>query len=700
MRVILNERATSQLGRNASMGIGQVSALALTLALGAVAAAPSASAQTGQNQRDVVVVTGTATATEYEKVGSSLTVVTAEQIEDGGYVYVPDVLRQVPGVAVNRSGPAGGLTQVRIRGAEGNHTLVLLDGIDVSSPDQGETDFATLLSGDISRIEVLRGPQSGLYGSNALAGVVNLITNRKVNGHYVNLGTEVGSFQTLQLTGNAGVGNGADYGSAGFQVLRTDGWDISSNGGAMIYPSVGVGGKAGDKEGNQIGTLYVRGGKELSSIFRVDGIARYLSKQSDLDGQAYNFPIGGMTYDDASYTDAKQFLIGASATLSLLEGKWNTVLSGSYVNEERRGGGTNFPYADPVFGPPAPTAAQVAALIVSPYGTDASRQKFALQSTYEFGGPGFVSYLTGFVESNEQKASNPYNTAAGEQSRSLIGYGAQYRAEIADQLYLSATVRHDENDNASTGPSNPVPFEDADTYSVAASWVIPNIGTRLHASYGTGITNPSFFEQFGSGASYVGNPDLKPETGVGWDAGVEQTFLDGRVVLDATYFKATLEDEISYFFNSVLLKNSYRNSAADSDRKGFEVTGRIYPTNDIDIIASYTKLDATEPAGIEVRRPKNQGAVDANWRIGDLQLNLGVTYNGKQIDTDYGTFLRTQQDAYTLIRFGASYQVNDNLEVYGRIENATDEKYEEVIGYIGQPQGVFFGIRFKDAASK
>ncbi|HOY76248.1 MAG TPA: TonB-dependent receptor [Hyphomonadaceae bacterium] len=696
MNVHTNNGAADRLRFKTARGLSHVSAGALVLALSGAVAGP-AFAQTVQNQRDVVVVTGTATATEYEKVGSSLTVVTEEQIEDGGYVYVPDVLRQVPGVAVNRSGPAGGLTQVRIRGAEGNHTLVLLDGIDVSSPDQGETDFATLLSGDISRIEILRGPQSGLYGSNALAGVVNLITNRKVNGHYVNLGAEVGSFQTLQLTANGGVGNGTDYLSGGFQTLRSDGWDISPNGGAMIYPFVGVGGSAGDKEGNQLGTLYVRSGKEISSILRVDGISRFVSKQSDLDGQAYNFPIGGMTYDDASFTDAKQWLVGASATLSLLDGAWNTILSGSYVDEERRGGGTNFPF---VSGPPAPTAAAVAILGVSPYGTNASRQKFALQSTYEFGGPGFVSYLSGFVESNEQKASNPYNTAAGEQSRSLLGYGAQYRAEIADQLYLAATIRHDENDNASTGPSSPVPFEDADTYSVAASWVIPNVGTRLHASYGTGITNPSFFEQFGSGASYAGNPDLKPEKGVGWDAGVEQTFLDGRVVLDATYFKATLEDEISYFYNTALLKNSYRNSTAESDRKGFEVTGRIYPTNDIDIIASYTKLDATEPAGIEVRRPKNQGAVDANWRIGDLQLNLGVTYNGKQIDTDYGTFLRTQQDAYTLIRFGASYQVNDNLEIYSRIENATDEKYEEVIGYLGQPQGLFFGLRFKDAASK
>ena len=683
------------------MAIGRASYVALA-AGAALAGAPAAFAQAGPTSEDVVVVTGTTTPVEYEKIGSSLTVVTQEVIEDQGYSYVPDVLRQVPGVSVNRSGPAGGLTQVRIRGAEGNHTLVLLDGIDVSSPDQGETDFATLLSGDISRVEVLRGPQSGLYGSNALAGVVNLITNRDVDGHYVNVGVEGGSFNTGQLQGNAGFGNGKDYASVGFHALRTDGWDISPNGGAMIYPSVGIGGEAGDDEGNSLATVYARGGKEITPIFRVDGIARYLNKKSDLDGQAYNYPIGGLTYDDASYTNATQLLVGASGTLSLLDGKWNTVLSGSYVDEERRGGGTDYPYADEFFGPPAPSSSVVATLPVSPYGTDAKRTKFSLQSTYEFGGPGFLNFVTGFAEWNEQKASNPYNTAAGEQSRELFGIGGQYRAEIADQLYLSATVRHDENDNASTGPSNPVPFEDADTYSIATSWVIPNIGTRLHASYGTGITNPSFFEQFGSGASYVGNPDLKPEQGVGWDAGVEQTFLDGRVIVDVTYFKTTLEDEIQYYYNTLLGKNSYRNSVLESDRKGFEATIRANPTDDIDIIGSYTKLDATEPAGIEVRRPMNQAALDASWRVGGgpFQLNLGVTYNGKQVDTDYGTFLRTEQDAYTLIRLGASYQMNDNIELYGRIENATDEEYQEVIGYLGQPQGIFVGVRFKDSALK
>src|SRR5262249_32782756 len=189
-------------------------------------ALPAYSQSAPADESDIVVVTGTTTPVQYEKIGNSLTVISQELIEDQGYSYVPDVLRQVPGVAVNRTGPFGGLTQVRIRGAEGNHTLVLLDGIDISSPDQGETDFSTLLSGDIERIEVLRGPQSGLYGSNALAGVVNMVTRREVNGHYFNASLEGGDMATFQLQANAGLGNGDDYASVGFHYLTTDGYDV------------------------------------------------------------------------------------------------------------------------------------------------------------------------------------------------------------------------------------------------------------------------------------------------------------------------------------------------------------------------------------------------------------------------------------------------------------------------------------------
>lgn len=652
-----------------------LSGAALALAL------PAYSQSAPPDENDIVVVTGTTTPVEYEKVGYSLTIVSEELIEDQGYSYVPDVLRQIPGVAVNRGGAFGALTQVRIRGAEANHTLALLDGIDISSSDQGETDFSTLLSGDIERIEVLRGPQSGLYGSNALAGVVNMITRRDVNGTYFNAAIEAGEFSTLQIQGSGGFGNGEDYASAGFHMLTTGGYDTSPDRTAQGVPSVG-GAEPGDDEGNKIATAYLRGGKALSNVFRIDGIARYLNKDSELDGQAFSPPIAGLSYDDNSSTDQAQLLVGGSATLSLLDGKWQTIGSASYVDDERRDDGISFPSGSP-----------------SPSGRDSTRTKFALQSTFEFGAPGFASFLTGFAETKEETYQNACPAFCSpeqrlEQSRELVGLGVQYRAEIANQFYVSATARHDDNDD----------FEDADTYSVAGSWNIPGIGTRPHASFGTGIANPTFFEQFGfDPGNFVGNPGLIPEEAEGWDAGVEQTLLDGRVVLDLTYFESTLQNEIFTAFGPPPdFLSTPQNRTTTSDRSGWEATFRLYPTDDIDLVGSWTNLDSTEPAGIELRRPENQGALDASWRIGGgpVQLNLGVTYNGEQVDTDFGTFLRTEQDPYTLVRLGASWQLNDEIELYARIENLTDEEYEEVISFLGAPRAAYIGVRFKGGWAK
>ncbi|MDP3493453.1 MAG: TonB-dependent receptor, partial [Hyphomonadaceae bacterium] len=140
------------------------------------------------------------------------------------------------------------------------------------------------------------------------------------------------------------------------------------------------------------------------------------------------------------------------------------------------------------------------------------------------------------------------------------------------------------------------------------------------------------------------------------------------------------------------------NRTTNSKRSGLEASFSIHPTDDIDIVGSYTDLDATEPAGIEIRRPEQQGAIDANWRIGGgpVQLNLGVTYNGDMTDTDFATFMRTPVAPYTLVRLGASWQVNDTIELYGRVENLTDEDYQEVIGFRATPHAFYLGVRFRE----
>lgn len=570
---------------------------------------------------------------------------------------------------MNRTGPYGGTTQVRTRGAEGNHTIVLFNGVDVSDAGQGETDLSTLLSVNIDRIEVLRGPQSGLYGSNALAGVINILTRKNFDGAYYNSSAEYGSHNTATLMSGGGIGNGKSYVDGGLGLLNTDGFDTSALG--AIYGAPGV---DGDNEGNRNLTAYLSGGAEVSSALRFDGFVRYVDTHAETDAQDFSYTPGiqGLTYDDASETSTQSYNLAGSGTLSLLEDRWVTVASASYTYSRSKG-------EDGIPG--------------NEYGDKAYRAKYGLQSSFKFGAESFRNTLTGFVENKKEWYRNlyPYSAAqAAAQKRTLLGVGVQDQIEIAEQLYLSGTLRHDDNDD----------FQDGETYSVAASWVIRASGTRPHASYGKGVTNPSFSEQFGyDPGTFVGNAALLPERAIGWDAGVEQTLAGGRAILDLTYFRSTLQDEIYSCYPSVC------NETDESQRRGVELTARIFPTNTIDLIGSYAYLKAEEgsPAVIEVRRPENQAAFDASWRsLADkLQLTLGVTYNGAQYDNDYRQYglpnyvaLKTRMPSYTVARLAASYKFTPQFEVFGRVENLFDEEYEEVIGYQTPGRTAYIGVRF------
>jgi vitamin B12 transporter len=192
-----------------------------------------------------------------------------------------------------------------------------------------------------------------------------------------------------------------------------------------------------------------------------------------------------------------------------------------------------------------------------------------------------------------------------------------------------------------------------------------------------------------------------PEESIGWDFGVEQSFFEDTLILDLTYFEAGLENEI---FTAFLpsFQTTPRNRTSESDRSGWEFSVSATPMDGLSLYGAYSRLDATEPAGIEIRRPGEQASLDASWDIlgSPFQINLGVTHVGENIDTDFATFLRAELDPYTLIRLGASWQVSDEFELYTRIENLTDESYQQVIGYNAAPQALYIGLRFRDEAGK
>ncbi|MEL6792467.1 MAG: TonB-dependent receptor, partial [Pseudomonadota bacterium] len=232
------------------------------------------------------------------------------------------------------------------------------------------------------------------------------------------------------------------------------------------------------------------------------------------------------------------------------------------------------------------------------------------------------------------------------------------------------------------------------------SYLIPTTGTRLHAGVGRGVTNPTFFEQFGFiPATFNGNPNLEPEENFGFDVGIEQTFLDGRAVIDVTYFNETLENEIGTQFDANFVGTPF-NAADDSDRQGVEVMAAVEPIDGLLLTATYTYTDTEGPAdAIEVRRPEHEGAFRVDYTFMDGRANIGgdVRFVLDNVDSDFtsASFGAGTVDLEDYAVFGVhgSYRFNDNVQLFGRVENLTDEDYVEVDGFATRGITGFAGVR-------
>jgi vitamin B12 transporter len=628
--------------------------LAASLLLACAPADAQDQAPPGSADEGPILVTGSAIPVARTKIGSALTVIERERIERREGASLHDILREVPGLAVSQAGSFGGLAQVRIRGAEGNHTLVLVDGIEVSAVGTSEFDFSSLLAANVERVEVLRGPQSGLYGSNALAGVINVIT-RGGDGPLLDAAGEAGSFGTVLARGALTLGRRESFLTASSAVRFTNGFSSARNG--------------SEDDGDRTVTAYLRGAHRLSRIVRIEGSLRFVDKDSATDGFDFSGgPLQGLAVDDESYSDTRQVSGGLAVTLTPTR-NIEAVLSGSYSDYELVGG------FDDLAG----------------FGDIGDRLKLGGRLTLSFDtGQALGHGLTVFVDSERETYRNTFPvdpTQVSAQSRDLLGVGAEYRLDLWDRVFLKAALRHDDNSR----------FADATTYSLTGAWAIAGTATRLHASYGKGVANPTFTEQFGFiPGQFVGNRALRPETAEGFDLGVEQR-LGPAVLLDLTYFESRLEDEIVGRFPTVV------NEAGTSERRGVEVSARA-DLGWLDVSGAYTWLKANDVDGTrEVLRPEHQASLSASARFGPGErgrLDLGAFYNGGMFDTDYRDYFnngfvagKALLDAHLVARLAGSYRLTEMLELFGRVENLFDARYEEALGYATPGLSAYGGLR-------
>ncbi len=564
------------------------------------------------------------------------TIINAEEIRNRGAAYISDLLRTVPGAAVNRSGPMGGLTQLRLRGSEGNHILVLVDGVEVSNPNTGEFDFASLRSEDVVRIEVLRGEQSALWGSDALGGVVNIITKAGETVESYRLALKAGSFNTLEGQVSAVVPVGKAALSINGNVFRTDGYDVSG----------GNGDKDGaDSRALNIGLNEVEIGElTLSAKYSASHALSEFDADTDFDGRLNDTLSDTITKTQTGRISARFEVAGFDnlVNFSLTDTKQNTV-------------GTSFPND-----------------------TTGKRTQinWAAEKNWD------AHSITVLAETEKEQFSNFGGAGAGQnQNESIRNYAlaADYRYS-KNALTLSASGRADFNDI----------FDNSQTWRIGAGYAIQDIGGRLRASVGSGVKNPSMTELFGFfPAFFVGNPDIKPETSTGYNIGYDQTWRSWN--LSADYFRSDLKDEI--FTDFGVFPSTVRNRASKSKREGVELEARGNVGKTIDVRASATFLNAKENGVRELRRPKFLASARASWTPNEpISLTLSADHTGSQIDTDFATFSRVQLKAFTLVGLNIRYSVNDIVTLSVRGENLLDEKYQEVVGYAAQGRGVYAGI--------
>ncbi len=602
-----------------------------------------------------LLVVGSRLPTESFTVGRAVSVLDKSDIQNLGYEYAADLLRFVPGVAVSRSGGYGGLTQVRIRGAESNHSVILIDGIDVSAAGSGEFDMSSLLSADIERIEVLRGPQGGIYGSNALGGVINIITRRPVEGLAIHSELEAGGHHNRHAGVTVAAGNSRVQGRLSY-VQRESEFDLSADDSVM--------GGEDDRVENQTvsGQLFVN----LTEQLTLQAFVRYTEKQTDTDGFDFSGgPQQGLPVDDNSTSDTDDLTLGLNTTLNLFDDRSTTRLAVAFTDTQLSG---------------------------ESFGSESDREQVNLDSSWAWPDVGnFSQTTTLFVQYEKESFKNLFPvdpTQVPTQKRDMLGYGLEHRLAFSEKLFINGSLRFENNDG----------FADTTTYALDASYLLNDSGSRLHASYGAAVTNPTFLEQFGFvPGTFVGNPDLEPEESAGWDVGVSQTLFDAALLLDVTYFDVVLDNEIASSFPSVINLNE------ESDRQGVEFSADWQISPDTVLNANYTYTDAQEPAGIEVRRPEHMGSIRIahSFLAGRANLAAGAVYNGDSYDSDFRNFFtngfvteRTEIDSYTTVNVNAAYAFTDALEVYVRVENLFDENNTDQIGYALPGRTAFAGLRY------
>ena len=617
-----------------------MSALGLRLLLPLFILPTFPAAADSNDQIEEVVVSASLIPIAANRSANAIMVINSEQIKNRAALSISDLLRDVPGLAVSRSGVLGSLTDIRARGAEANHLLILVDGIEMNDPSQGDQlNWGTLSAVEIDRIEIIRGPQSSISGSDAIAGIVNIITASAQEPLSAQVYSEAGSWSTTR--------NGFSVGHQSERFNIRLGASHLESEGNNIRPVTG----STDKDGYRNTGVNLKAGYKLNEQLSLSFTTRHTDGMAEFDESS----------SEDHYSDFNRNLTKIQSNYNSASGLWNHALSIAVSNFEN----DNFNAG------------------VANGSTESSKQNFGYVGSrfWKVGNQRLSLALE--HEEEEFKQFGGYATGADANKfveRNTDSVALEYRVELLESLVLALSSRHEDNDK----------FKSSNTQRFEAIYQ-RNDNLRFRGAWGTAVKNPTFTELYGIYGGFQSNPNLIPEQSESWELGFDRTLLDGRLEFGATYFDAELENEISGF-------GMPKNSDGISERQGVELSSSFVVNDSVSLTAAYTYTDSTDASGIdEKRRPKNMGSVNIALKaLSNTMVNLNVQYNGSQIDSalawgDPDVTLK----AFTLVNINATYDASDELDVYMSLNNLFDEQYQEVNGYAALGFGANMGLRYK-----
>jgi len=600
---------------------------------------------------DTIVVTATRIPTPEEQIASSITVVSADDIAARQLQTLPDVLKAVPGLNLVQTGGPGGQTSVFMRGTNSNHTKVLVDGIDVSDPSNsgGAFDFGQFLTQDIQKVEILRGPQSGLYGSDAIGGVINIITKSGSGPAQFNAGVEAGSFDTFNQTGGVSGSIDAFHYAASLEHFHSGETPVTPL--DLLAPGES---RIDDYYDNL--TASTKLGFDVTENLDLGLVARYTDTHLRLTGENEdNFPAD---FPDSaqSENDTLQTYARATAHLKSFDGILEQTLGLAYSDIRSSDFAPEFPRSDA-------------------YG---ERVKFDWQGIVKLAAD---EKLVLGAEHERDEITAPISASTNIDS----GY-AELQSSFGDRLFDTVSVRYDDNDR----------FGGKVTYRFAPAYLLPETGTKLKASIGTGFKAPTLNQLFQSfpDFDFFANPNLKPESSLGWDLGMEQALAANRLRFGVTYFHNNIKNLIA---DNVDFTSDINVGRAVT--QGVESFVTYQPIQVLTFRLDYTYTEATDEIADQelLRRPKHKGSLDAAWQASSrLSLNATVLSVGTWVDGNRDFSVpRLNAPPYTTVDMAAIYLVNSKLSLVGRVTNLLDRHYENPVGFLQPSIGAFAGIKTK-----